>query len=117
MTLAGAMPQDLARAIQADADAHQVPIASEWHRFDFELLKAEIDAGRPCLLSCTVRLPHKPHLSWGHELAGVGWAMLGGGRFAGVSDNFYPTRSAGTVRWIRIDAFSSLITVRPAVAR
>ncbi|MEI7908505.1 MAG: hypothetical protein WCK77_02610 [Verrucomicrobiota bacterium] len=116
LTLAGAMPQDLARAIQVDADAHQVPLASQWHRFNFDTLKSEIEAGRPCVASCTVRLPHKPHLSWGHEVAAVGWMQLDGSAFVGVSDNFYPTRTPDAVRWICASAFNSLITVRPATA-
>lgn len=114
MTLAGAMPRDLARAIQADADEHSVSMTSAIHPFKFDILKSEIDAGRPVMLSCVVRVPHKPELSWGHEIAGVGWAKINGGLFAGVLDNFYPTKNPETIRWIRTDAFSLIITVRPA---
>ena len=114
MTLAGAMPDDLARAIQADADEYRVPIRSGVSRFRYELLQTEIAAGRPVLLSCIVRLPHKPQLSWGHEVAGVGWAKLGEVRFVGIVDNFYPGKNPATIRWLRSDAFDSLITIRPA---
>ena len=113
MTLAGAMPDDLARAIQADADEYRVPIRSSVSRFRYETLGAEISAGRPVLLSCIVRLPHKPQLSWGHEVAGVGWANLGEVRFVGIVDNFYPVKNPATIRWIRSDAFESIITIRP----
>jgi hypothetical protein len=101
MTLAGAMPEDLARAIQADGDEHGVPIQSSVGHFRYETLQSEIDAGRPMLLGCVVRLPHKPQLSWGHEVAGIGWAKIGDVQFVGVIDNFYPVRNPGTIRWIR----------------
>lgn len=113
MTLAGAMPDELARALQADAAEHRVPIQSTVSRFRYETLQTEVGAGRPVLLSCTVRLPHKPQLSWGHEVAGVGWARLGEVRFVGIADNFYPVKSPATIRWLRTDAFDSLITIRP----
>ena len=113
MTLAGAMPDELARAIQTDAGEHQVPIRSSVSRFRYETLQAEIGAGRPVLLSCIVRLPHKPQLSWGHEVAGVGWANLGEVRFVGIVDNFYPVKNPATIRWLRSDAFESIITIRP----
>jgi len=113
MTLAGAFPHDLARAIQADAKEKKVGVDCRIAQFSIELLKKEIKAGRPVLLSCTVRLPHKPHLSWGHEMAGVGWAKMDGVNLVGVVDNFYPTKHAETIRWIRADVFRSLISVRP----
>lgn len=114
MTLAGAMPDELARAIQIDADEHHVPIKTSVNRFRYEALQTEVAAGRPVLLSCIVRLPHKPQLSWGHEVAGVGWAKIGDVRFVGVVDNFYPVKDPATVRWIREDAFDSLIAIRPS---
>ena len=114
MTLAGAMPDELAQAIQTDADEHRVPIRSSVSRFRYEALQTEISAGRPVLLSCIVRLPHKPQLSWGHEVAGVGWAKLGEVRFVGILDNFYPVKNPATIRWLRSDAFDSLITISPA---
>jgi hypothetical protein len=117
MTLAGAVPEDLARAIQADADEHGVPVQSSVSRFRYETLQSEIAAGRPVILSCVVRLPHKPQLSWGHEVAGVGWTKIGDVRFVAVVDNFYPSRNPATIRWIRSDAFESLIAIRPAAER
>ena len=114
MTLAGAMPDDLARAIQSDADEHHVRIATSVKRFRYDALQTEVAAGRPVLLSCIVRLPHKPQLSWGHEVAGVGWAKIGDVRFVGVVDNFYPVKDPAAVRWIREDAFDSLIAIRPS---
>jgi hypothetical protein len=117
MTLAGAMPDDLARAVQDDADEHHVPIRSRESPFDYETLQTEIGAGRPVLLACVVRLPQKPHLSWGHEVAGVGWAKIGDVRFVGILDNFYPARNPTTIRWIRADAFDSLIAIRPAAEK
>ena len=61
-----------------------------------------------------MRVPHKPHLSWGHEVAAVGWAKVGQQEFVGVLDNFFPTSAAQTIRWIRADAFISMITLREA---
>jgi hypothetical protein len=112
MMLAGAMPDELARAIQADANEHRVPIQVSLNRFRFETLQTEIGANRPVLLSCTVRLPHKPQLSWGHEVAGIGWMKIGDLRFVGIADNFYPVKNPETIRWIRTDAFKSLIAIR-----
>jgi hypothetical protein len=113
MTLAGASPDDLAQAIQADADENGVRIQASVSPFQYETLQSEIAAGRPVLLSCVVRLPHKPQLSWGHEVAGVGWTKIGDDCFVGIVDNFYPTRNPATIRWIRSDAFDSLIAIRP----
>jgi len=113
MTLAGAFPHELARAIQADAGEKEVGIDCRIQRFSFEVLKEEIQSGRPVLLSCTVRVPHKPSLSWGHEMAGVSWAVIDGVNMVGVVDNFFPTKHAETVRWIREDAFRSLISIHP----
>ena len=113
MILAGAMPAELARAIQADADEHRVPLQVSLNRFRFEMLQTEIGADRPVLLSCIVRLPHKPQLSWGHEVVGVGWMKIGDVCFVGIADNFYPVKNPATIRWIRTDAFESLINIRP----
>lgn len=114
MDLAGANPADLAKAIRAEAGAQKLAVDVGFGAFSFDTLKAEISAGRPALLSCVVRVPHKPELSWGHEVAAVGWMELEGGlRFAGILDNFFPAKHPETVRWIREDAFQSLITVRP----
>ncbi|RYD35663.1 MAG: hypothetical protein EOP86_07885 [Verrucomicrobiaceae bacterium] len=114
MDLAGANPEELAKALQAEAEARQLKAKVRFDRFSFEALKSEINAGRPALLSCVVRVPHKPELSWGHEVAATGWLELGGTRFAGILDNFYPVRHPETVRWIREDAFVSLIIMKPA---
>ncbi len=114
MDLAGANPAELAKAIQSEADARGLAVRAKFGAFSFDLLKAEINAGRPALLSCVVRVPHKPELSWGHEVAATGWAELGGARFAGILDNFYPIGNPAAVRWIREEAFQSLITVKPA---
>ena len=113
MMLAGAFPHDLARVIQADAMEKNIGIDCRIARFSIELLKEEINAGRPVLLSCTVRVPHKPHLSWGHEMVGVGWTKIDEVNLVGVMDNFYPTKHAETIRWIRADVFRSLISIRP----
>jgi hypothetical protein len=113
MTLAGAMPEDLAIAIQADADEHRAAIRATAGPFRYETVQAEIGAGRPVLLSCVVRLPQKPQLSWGHEVAGIGWAKIGVVRFVGIIDNFYPVENPATIRWIRSEAFDSLIAIRP----
>jgi hypothetical protein len=117
MTLAGAMPEDLAVALQADADEFHVPVRSRVGKFRFETLRSEIGAGRPVLLSCMVRLPQKPRLSWGHEVAGVGWAKIGEVCFVGVVDNFYPVKDPGTIRWIQEEAFETLISVQAAAEK
>jgi len=111
--LSGAFPADLAAAIEKDAKENGVSLRSEFSPFSFEQLKKETAASRPVLLSCLVRLPQKPQLSWGHEVVGVGWLELGGEQYVGVKDNFYPTESPQTVRWIRQEAFQSLIRVQP----
>ena len=113
MALAGAFPNELASAIHADARELKVPCHCKIRPFTVNLLKSEIAAGRPVLLSCGVRLPHKPELSWGHEVAGVAWSKIGDRTFVGVLDNFYPTQYAETIRWIAEDAFSDIITVKP----
>ena len=82
-------------------------------RFSMARLKEEVAAKRPVLLSCVVRVAHKPELSWGHEVAAVGWAKIDGVELAGVLDNFYPTKYPETIRWIRQEAFQSIITLRP----
>jgi hypothetical protein len=112
LCLSGAYPEDLARTLESDARAHEVSAKAEFSRFSFVRLREEINASRPVLLSCMVRLPQKPHLFWGHEVIGVGWLKVREAEFAGVQDNFYPTASAETVRWIRKEAFDSLISVR-----
>ncbi len=112
MPLSGAHPQDLARALEKDAADHGLKVATSIQRFSLETLKREIAAHRPVLLSCLVRLPHKPHLSWGHEVVGVGWFEMQGHAFVGIRDNFFPTEDSETTRWIRQESFESIITVR-----
>jgi hypothetical protein len=111
--LAGAMPEDLAKALHKDSEAHGVKAAVEFMSFSADRLRSEIAAGRPVLLTCVVRLPQKPQLSWGHELTGIGWTQISGDLFIAVHDNFYPSTEVDT-RWIRADAFGSLITVAPS---
>jgi len=113
MTLAGAFPNELASALRADAKEMNVPVVCGIQPFSIDVLKSEITAGRPVLLSCGVRLPQKPELSWGHEVAGVGWTKIGDITYIGVLDNFYPTQYAETIRWISQDAFSAIITIKP----
>ncbi len=113
MALAGASPVTLARAIKADAAAHHVAVNCEIGRFSLGAFKKEIEASRPALVSCRIRVPHKPHLSWGHEVAAVGWALIDEVELIGVLDNFFPTEHPETIRWIRKDAFDSIITIKP----
>ncbi len=115
MTLAGAFPGDLLKVLRADAAKYQVPMEMEIGRFSFPPFKKEIDESRPVLLSCVVRVPHKPVLSWGHEVAAVGYCEIDGVKLVGVQDNFFPTKNEETIRWIREDAFRSMITLRPRV--
>ncbi len=117
MTLSGALPEDLKRAISRDAAEQGISVRTEYGRFSAELLREEISNGRPVLLDCLVRLPHKPELSWGHEITGVGWLEWEGLRFAGVRDNFFPTRNDETTRWIREEAFGGILTVHPGAER
>jgi hypothetical protein len=117
MALSGAFPHELARAIETDAFDHGLEVTTSIRRFSLETLKHEIAEQRPVLLSCLVRLPHKPHLSWGHEVVGVGWVDIKGHTFVGVRDNFFPTEDTETTRWIRQESFESLITVRGSAVR
>lgn len=113
MALAGAYPADLVKALREDTKEHKVPMVCDIARFSMARLKEEVAAKRPVLLSCVVRVAHKPELSWGHEVAAVGWAKIDGVELAGVLDNFYPTKYPETIRWIRQEAFQSIITLRP----
>jgi len=110
--LSGAMPDDLAAALRTDAAAHTVKATIEIAPFSAGRLRKEIAAGRPVLVSCTVRLPQKPQLSWGHEVTGIGWTEIDGEFFVAVRDNYYPAQDSDT-RWIRADAFDTMITVVP----
>ena len=113
MALSGAFPNDLVTALREDAEEHGVPIECGIEKFSVAALKEEIAAKRPVLLSCVVRVAHKPELSWGHEVAAVGWTKLDGFEMVGVLDNFYPTKYPEAIRWIRWHSFGSLITVKP----
>ncbi|NBV47618.1 MAG: hypothetical protein EBR95_00865 [Verrucomicrobia bacterium] len=113
MSLAGAFPEQLAEALQADADEQGVDVDVAISGYDRRLLGAELSAGRPVLVSCTVLVPRKPQLSWGHQLVAVGRAEVGGAHYIGVIDNFYVPRLAGTVRWIAEDRVNLLVLVRP----
>lgn len=116
MALSGSSPAALASAIRLDAESHGVEMEVRFSKFDWAKMTAEIDAGRPVLLSCVVRVPHLPALSWGHEIAGVAWTRVAGEPFVGVLDNFFPDTPEGTVRWLRPEVFQSLITARPQPA-
>ena len=113
MSLAGAFPDELAEALQADADERGVDVDVALSGYDRQLLGAEISAGRPVLVSCVVLLPRKPELSWGHQVVGVGRAEVGGAHYVGVIDNFFTPRIPGSIRWIAEDRVAQLVLVRP----
>jgi hypothetical protein len=112
--LSGAFPEDLAQALRDDAEEHRVRVHVELAKFEPARLREELLSFRPSLVSCVVRLPHKPHLSWGHEILAVGWQRIGDVGYVGVRDNFFPIQHEPTVRWIRDDVFHSMILVAPA---
>ena len=113
MSLAGAFPEQLAEALQADADERGVDVDVALSGYDRQLLGAEISAGRPVLVSCVVLLPRKPELCWGHQVVGVGRAEVGGAHYVGVIDNFFTPRIPGSIRWIAEDRVAQLVLVRP----
>jgi hypothetical protein len=113
MSLAGAFPEQLAEALQADADERGVDVDVAISGYDRRLLSAELSAGRPVLVSCMVLVPRKPQLSWGHQVVAVGRAEVGGAHYIGVIDNFYVPRLAGSIRWIAEDRANLLVLVRP----
>ena len=109
--LSGAFPDDLANALRSDAEEHGAAVRVKLSKFDSKKLREEIQATRPVLVSCVVRLPHKPQLSWGHEVIAVGWQRIENLGYVGVRDNFFPTQNDFTIRWIREEVFGSMITV------
>ena len=113
MSLAGAFPDELAEALQADADERGVDVDVALSGYDRRLLGAELSAGRPVLVSCVVLLPRKPELSWGHQVVAVGRAEVSGAHYVGVIDNFFTTRIPGSIRWIAEDRIGQLVLVRP----
>jgi hypothetical protein len=113
MPLSGAFPADLEECLRQDAAELGIPLETSLHRFSAAALRRETSEGRPVLLSCLVRLPQKPHLSWGHEVTGTGWVEIEGGFFAGVRDNFLPSKSGQITRWIAEGQFQSLLRVVP----
>jgi hypothetical protein len=113
MPLSGAFPADLREALQLDAAAHGIPLETALERFSGSSLKRETAEGRPVLLSCLVRLPQKPRLSWGHEVIGTGWVEIEGRLFAGVRDNFLPSKSGETTRWIGEVQMQTLLRAEP----
>ena len=114
MALAGAYPSELLKALKAETVAYNLPIQIGFGRFTFSLFKKEIDNSRPTLLSCLVRVAHKPQLSWPHQVVGVGYYEIDDVKLVGVMDNFFPTNHKETIRWIRQDAFRSILTLRPS---
>jgi hypothetical protein len=116
MPLSGAFPADLVECLRQDAAERAIFLQTSLHRFSAAALKKETEEGRPVLLSCLVRLPQKPHLSWGHEVTGTGWVEIEGRFFAGVRDNFLPSKSGEVTRWIFEGQFQSLLRVDPQVA-
>lgn len=113
MSLAGAFPDELAEALQADADERGVDVDVALSGYDRRLLGAEFSAGRPVLVSCVVLLPRKPELSWGHQVVGVGRAEVAGAHYVGVIDNFFTPRISGSIRWIEEERVGQLVLVRP----
>jgi hypothetical protein len=113
MALAGALPQAMAAALEKEAQARELGLTVRHLPFSMDRFRKEIAAGYPTLLSCTIRVPHKPELSWGHAVVGLAATKADGVDLVGIHDNFYPTKNSGTIRWIRSDAFRSLTAVRP----
>jgi hypothetical protein len=113
MPLSGAFPADLREALALDAAAYRIPLETTLERFSANSLKQETGEGRPVLLSCLVRLPQRPRLAWGHEVTGTGWVEVEGRLFAGVRDNFLPSKSGETTRWIGEVQMQTLLRAVP----
>ena len=116
MALSGVYPDQFVEGIIADAKQYNVPLEVSEKPFSREQFEREIQAQRPTLLSCHVRLPHKPQLSWVHEVTGIGWTLIDGDFFVIVHDNFYPTKRASAARWIRADGLDCIVTIAPVKA-
>lgn len=114
MPLSGAFPADLQEALRRDAAERGITLETSLQRFSPEVLRRETAAVRPVLLSCLVRVPQKPQLAWGHEVTGTGWVEIAGGFFAGVRDNFLPSKSGATTRWIGAEQMQTLLRVAPS---
>jgi hypothetical protein len=113
MPLSGAFPEDLKDSLEKDAASHGIQLTIALERFSGDSLKRETAEGRPVLLSCMVRLPQKPSLSWGHEVVGTGWVEIKGLLFVGVRDNFLPSKSGETTRWIESRHIQTLVRAAP----
>lgn len=113
MALAGAYPSELLKVLKTETVTYKVPMEMGLGRFGFPLFKREIDSLRPTLVSCLVRVAHKPELSWPHEVIGVGYCEIDGVKLIGVLDNFFPTKHEEAIRWIREEAFRSILVLRP----
>ncbi len=113
MPLAGAFPADLVGVVGAVAQEQGMELKAELLPFDIGGYRSEIGYGRPVLLSCVVRLPHKPHLSWGHEVLGVGWGRWQGNDWVIVHDNFFPPGVPGQVRLLNSKGMEGMVVLRP----
>lgn len=113
MPLTGSHAGGIAAALGADAQRFGIPLKTKVEGFERSAFEAEISAGRPVLICCEARLPHKPHLSWGHAVTAMGWTEFDGAYFVMIRDNFYPTKSPKAVRWLRADAMSEMVLLQP----
>lgn len=113
MPLAGALPSRMADVLNKEAKARKIPLKAAIMPFSMDRFRGELAEGRPVLLACTVRLPHKPSLSWGHAVVGLAAATIDGVELVGIHDNFYPTSHPEAIRWIHEKAFRVLTVVRP----
>ena len=113
MHLAGAFPGELVEALAVAARGTGLDLKVESGGFDMEAYRFEIGEGRPVLLGCVVRLPHKPGLSWGHEVVGIGWGREGGREWVLVRDNFFPPGGPDQIRVLPRGVFRQMVRVRP----
>ena len=113
MPLTGSHAFALSRTLARDAARYGILLSSRAEAFNRDAFEREIREGRPVVVCGEVRLPHKPELSWGHAVTGIGWAEFDGEYFVMVRDNFYPTPTGNAVRWLRADALSDLVVVAP----